>query len=921
MLSDETAVKSLIGIETRPKDMVADWMARAGICTYGDSALALTPEAPRARLERYSAKRNPLTTNEPAAAELLSSSGPTVEGCFVVHLHKATRTHYDLRLEVGGALKSFAVPRGPSLDPREKRLAIETEDHPLEYLEYEGIIPSGNYGAGPMILWDTGRVRYLERSAEDGIAHGKIDFVLAGYKLKGRFALNLSQRQDQPKQRQWLLIKKQDAFANVEHSVIDENPRSVLSGLVAEELQTGAGTESVEALAEQFGAKRRPVQAKGMQPMLCTESPTRPEETQALLALPGWLYELKLDGMRIVADKHEGQVALWSRRGPAVTQNYPEIARAVRALPGPRLLLDGEIVALDASGKPSFGRLARRIHARPGDVWQVAREVPVSYVVFDLLAIGEWDLRELPLRRRKELLAQVVRGGGFVRSLDHFEDAGQPLFEFCRKQQLEGIVVKRGESPYRPGPRRSGDWVKLKCHRDGEFIVIGLTRGEGSRANLGAVDVASYRRGELVVRGKVGSGLDQNSIALLLEKTRDLERRGCAANGALEPAPNGRTFVEPRIVINVRFGGWTDDGRLRFPVFQGIRDDVAPEACTSAPSNEVLDDPTALGELESPPLEAEAPRVFNGSGDKNKDDSWMRRAIKISNPRKVYWPEDGITKGQLVEYYEQVADVILPYLADRPVILVRYPDGIAGKSFYQWNVPQGLPSWVSTLELPPESGQGLARQGFLINDVDTLRYVVNLGCIPFHILASRSHALAMCDFITLDLDVDALNLLEAIAIAHTLREIIEAVGLQAFPKTSGQTGLHVLVPLGPGVPYDAARLLTELLGRLATERHPQTATMERRKKKRGPKVYVDTGQTGQSRAIVAPYAVRAVPRASVSTPLVWDEVSPALEIGRYTLSSVPHRLKARRDPMSPMLTAKPDIAKAMAALEGLVRGR
>jgi len=874
----------------------------------------LTP----ANLERYSAKRNPKTTNEPMGAEPMSRAAGTVEGNFVVHLHHATRTHYDLRLEVGGVLKSFAVPRGPSLDPHERRLAVETEDHPIEYLEYEGVIPKGNYGAGPMILWDTGTIRYLERTAEDGIAHGKIDFVLSGHKLKGRFALVLSHRQEDPKQRQWLLIKKQDAFASTESSPIDENPRSVLSGLIAEELQSGSGTAELEALAEKYGAKRLAVEPRGMQPMLCTESPTAPAETEALLNRQGWVYELKLDGVRVVADKRQGEVALWSRRGPAVTQNYPEIARAVRALPGTRLVLDGEIIAFDSAGRPSFDRIARRIHARASDVWQVSREVPVCFIAFDLLAMGDWDLRELPLCQRKELLAQVIRGKGFVRSLDHFEDQGQPLFEFCRREHLEGVVAKRADSPYRAGPRRSGDWVKIKCYRDAEFVVVGFTSGEGARSSLGALDVASYRGSELVIRGKVGSGLTQESIAMLLDKARGLERQTCAASGALEPAPNGRTFVQPRVVVNVRFGGWTNEGRLRHPVFQGIRDDVEPNACTSAKRSEVEGDPSAL--VDSTPLPQEhASLVSNGRNNPKQAAKEAAREVKISNPRKVYWPEDGITKGQLVEYYEQVASVMLPYLIDRPVILVRYPDGISGKHFYQWNVPQGLPSWVPTLELPPENGQGYARQGFLINDVETLKYVVNLGCIPIHILASRRTHLETCDFITLDLDVAALNLLEAIAIAHSLHEIIEGAGLQVFPKTSGQSGIHLLVPLGSGVPYEAAVLLVELLGRLATLRHPKTATMERRKDRRGPRVYVDTGQTGPSRAIVAPYSVRAVPRATVSTPLIWDEVSPALDPGRFTIASVPHRLQSRGDPMQSLLTAKPDIAAALVALGNVIQ--
>ena len=882
-----------------------------------------TREGPRGRLGKYSAKRNPLATNEPFGPEPLPRSPATVEGGFVVHLHQATHTHYDLRLEVGGALKSFAVPRGPSLDPVDRRLAIETEDHPLEYLEYEGVIPKGNYGAGPMIIWDTGRVRYQELPAEQGLAKGKLDFWLSGHKLNGRFALVLSHSKDQKdtQKRQWLLLKKQDPFARTGTSIIEDNPRSVLSGLAPEELSTDSITAEAETLAASYGAEKNSVEARGLKPMLCAELPRTTEaDTDELLNRPGWLYELKIDGVRVVADKRNGEVALWSRRGPAVTQNYPEIARAVRALPGGRLVLDGEIVAFDAAGRPSFGRLAKRIHARASDVWQVAREAPVSFIVFDLLALGDLDLRALPLRQRKELLAQVVRGRGFVRCLDHFENAGRPLFDFCNREHLEGLVAKRSDSAYRAGPKRTGDWVKLKCHRDAEFVVIGLTRGEGSRFELGAVDVASYRGNELVIRGKVGSGLDQTSIAVLLEKTRGHEQKTCAAIGQLEPAPKGRTFVEPLTVVSVRFGGWTDEGRLRFPVFQGIRDDIEPEACTTAAPSELLDDASPSAEPEPTQLEAAPMLVSNGRNDKKEVVDTSPHRVTISNPRKVYWPEDGITKGQLVEYYEQIADVILPFLKNRPVILVRYPDGIEGKNFYQWNVPDKTPSWVQTLELPAENGQGHARHGFLINDVGTLKYVVNLGCIPIHILASRVQSLDACDFITLDLDVDASTLLEAITIARSLREIIEGAGLNAFPKTSGQSGLHLLVPLGPGVPYPAARLLVELLGRLATHLHPATATMERRREHRGPRVYVDTGQTGPSRAIVAPYSVRAVPRATVSTPLTWDEVTQALEVGRFTLASVPHRLKTRADPMRDLLTLKPDIPKAVASLENVIQG-
>jgi bifunctional non-homologous end joining protein LigD len=822
------------------------------------------------------------------------SSGATRTGRFVVHLHRARREHYDLRVEVGGALKSFAIPRGPSLDPADRRLAIETEDHPLDYLGFEAVIPAGNYGAGPMLLWDAGLIRYLEQPAEQGLAAGKLDFELRGYKLRGRFALvRTAPRADEKPA--WLLLKKQDAYAHEGTLVIAEDPTSVLSGLTVEELgQTEAVAARLEAHAAALGAPARPVEARGLEPMLCQElgQAKRPE----VLGRAGWLYELKLDGVRIIADKRGEEVALWSRRGSAVTASYPEVVRAVRALAPRRVLLDGEIVAFDERGRPSFSRLGRRMHGeRPG--WLGAREAPVTYLVFDLLSVGERDLTSLPLGQRKELLSELVRGHGWVRRLDHLADDGQPLYEFCLRERLEGVVAKRSSSRYQPGPRRSGDWVKLKCERDDEFVVVGLTRGSGARAQLGALDVASYDGEHLVVRGKVGSGLDQAAVAEILHRTRGTERAACAAEGLVEPAPRGRRFVEPRVVVSVRYLGWTEQGRLRFAVFRGIRDDVPVSACRAAPAG--------------------APRAQAPAANLSRGGTGPAR-VAITHRRKIFWPGEGITKGQLCDYYAELAGVILPYLRDRPVVLVRYPDGIEGDHFYQWNVPEHLPSWVRSVRLNRDE-DGNPAEVFLLNDRDSLLYVANLGAIPIHMLAARAESLDNCDFLTFDLDVKTSTLADAVALAHSLRHLVEQVGLSAYPKTSGQSGLHVLVPLGPGVSFATARLLVELLGRIIDRQHPSIVTMERRVSERGRRVYLDTGQTGRTRTIVAPYSVRAVPGATVSTPLAWDEVTPSLDPRRYGLSSLPARLGERGDPMQPLLEARPQIDQALSELEVIVR--
>jgi bifunctional non-homologous end joining protein LigD len=431
--------------------------------------------APRGRdpseLGRYRSKRDPAQTTEPFSAERKGSARSTRAGRFVVHLHQARREHYDLRIECGGTLQSFAVPRGPSLKPLDKRLAVHTENHPLEYLDFEAVIPAGNYGAGSMIVWDTGRIRYLETSAEEGLQRGDLKFELSGFKLRGTFALVRTGRSKsklevgEGEQSDWLLIKKQDAYAKDE-DIVAREPRGVLSGLTGEENFRKAEV-SAEILELVAPAPSRVVAASGLQPMLCALD-------GATLSDPERLYELKLDGVRIVADKHGSRVALRYRNGRSATASYSEVARAVSLLPAEDAVLDGEIVTFDADGKPSFEKLAPRIHAqRPLDIEQARSQVPVVYLVFDLLALGGRDLTGLPLLERKRILSQLVRGRGLVRVLDHIEDDGTALYEFCRRERLEGVVAKRKLSPYRVGPRRTTDWVKLKCERDDDFVVLG----------------------------------------------------------------------------------------------------------------------------------------------------------------------------------------------------------------------------------------------------------------------------------------------------------------------------------------------------------------------------------------------------------------------------------------------------------------
>ncbi len=868
---------------------------------------------PDDKLAGYRRKRDPGRTNEPFAPEPLASAkagrpapGATWGGAFVVHEHDASRKHYDLRLEVSGVLKSFAVPQGPSLDPEKKRLAVQTEDHPFEYLDYEGVIPDHNYGAGPMIAWDLGRVRYLEQSAEDGLAKGKVDFELMGHKLRGRFALVLTsgRKSESPKQKQWLLLKKRDPHARPASDVIHDFPESVLSGLRVDELEIARDRAlALEAELRALGVPERHVSAQGLVPMACALE-------GAPLESPAYLYELKLDGVRMLAERHGQETALFYRKGRSGTISYPEVVRALRALPFEHAVFDGEIITIDETGRPNFQRLAQRFQAtRPRDVERVMQAVPVSFVGFDLLALGPFDLTKLPLSQRKAFLKRVLPPRGVLSYLDHIEGDGRALYEFCRVQRLEGLVAKRAASPYRVGPRPSNDWVKIKADREDDFVVVGYTRGNVGR-ELGALDLASYRGDQLVSRGKVGSGFDRATLKLLLAELEPRRVKSVDVLGELPPAPRGRTFVRPELVVNVRYGGFTEDGHLRHPVYRGLRADVAPRDCTAGPSRPIEQISTEdEGTARTAQKDVPPPRAAKPTPERSP------QRFTISNPKKVFWPAEGYTKSDLCGYYEEMAPVLLPLLRERPVILVRYPDGIEGKSFYQWNAPQGTPSWVRTVKVRWEGRGDKEVELFLIDDLATLLYIANLGCIPLHILASRMGALSTADFFTIDFDLGGQPLAHGITLARDLKELLEQTGLRGYPKTSGQTGLHVLVPLGPAIGFDTAKALCELLGTLVAAKHREFATVERNKAKRGPRVYVDTGQTGTLRAIVAPYSVRAYPGARVSTPLTWDEVSFALDPARFNIFTVPDRVREVGDPMADFLKQEPDIPAVVAALQ------
>ena len=807
------------------------------------------------RLAQYRAKRLAGHTPEPFGGD---AARPRL---FVVQQHRARQMHWDFRLELGGTLRSWAVPKGPSLDPAEKRLAVAVEDHPVEYADFEGKIPAGNYGAGAVIVWDLGCWTPLEDPVT-GIERGKLLFTLHGYKLQGLWTLVRTKQG-------WLLIKKPDAWAEREVSAT-----SVLSGLTVEDLAAGCapGPEAVRTALADHGAPERPVALSTITPMLA-QTAAQP------FSRDGWIFEIKYDGYRVLAARTAGGAALRYRRGEDVSARFPEISRAVATWPCASAVVDGEVVVLDDDGRPSFGRLQARMRwSRPADIARAAIATPVTYFVFDLLAFESWDLRGLPLTVRKELLRLLVPPVGPVRYADHVETDGEAMFTEACGLGLEGVMAKRADAPYRAG--RHETWQKFRGERREDFVIVGFTRPAGRRTGLGALLVATAEDGALVFAGAVGTGFRAADLDTLVRRLEPLRRSEPACIGAI-PRQRGLTWVEPQLAATVRFLERTDDGLLRQPVFLSFQDQ-APSVDVPSPAVSSPDPPSA-------------------------------RVVTETNRDKVFWPADGYTKGDLLDYYRDIAPWLLPYLHDRPLVMTRFPDGVTGKSFFQKDAPEWAPPWIRTVRVwSEESAREL--DYFVVDDVESLLWIVNLGTIPLHVWASRVAVLAQPDWCILDLDPKSAPFTAVVQVAQAVHALCDDLGLPTYVKTSGQAGLHVLVPLGGACTFAQAKDLGQLLAQVVVGEHPEVATVTRAVGARGGRVYVDYLQNGHGKLLAAPYCARPVPGAWVSTPLAWSEVTRYLDPGRFTILSVRRRVERRGDPLEGVLVTAPDLPAALSAL-------
>ncbi len=877
-------------------------------------------------LEEYARKRRFPNTPEPpppAAPEPAPSAAPR----FYVQRHDATRLHYDFRLEIGGVLVSWAVPKGPSLEPLSKFLAAKVEDHPLAYGEFEGNIPAGNYGAGSVMLWDRGTWELLGNApVAEQLARGDLKFRLHGEKLKGEFAL--VHMKNRGKGNEWLLIKKRDAEA-VPDWDIEQYAWSVLSGRTQPEIAQGLPAR--KSKQDTAGDPRREWKSRPAArisppaPKAAPPHRTRPAAsardlpgaiqapmpaaiapmTAVLAAAPPhgdeWLFEVKWDGVRAICFIDRESVRLVSRTGHSCEKQYPELSVIPHYIAAGQAVLDGEIAALDAQGAARFELIQPRIHqSDPNSIAHLARSRPVVYFAFDLLYLDGYDLRQAPLAGRKGLLEAILTPTAVLRYSEHFPGAGEAMLQAARETGLEGLVAKHANSRYQP--RRSHDWLKLKIVERQEFVVCGYTAGE--RQHFGALVLGLYDNGAIVWVGNVGTGFDQKTMALLRQKLDPLASPHSPFPGAPK-AGKDITWVKPELVAEVKFANWTPDGKLRAPVYLGLRPDVNPRDCVREVAG-------ASSTLSKEPLLAPGRDEVSLSIDSHP--------LKFTNLNKVFYPADGIVKRDLLNYYDAAASLILPHLKDRPLSLKRYPNGIEQQFFFQKDAPLTFAPWLRTEEIDSGHNHGAIRYVFA-QDRASLLYLVNLGCIDHNPWMSRSPTLDNPDFVLIDLDPQDCPYAMIVEAALLVREKLDAIGLKGYPKTTGGDGMHIYIPLEPIYTYEESRAFAEILAHLAVHGRPDLFTTPRAVSRRQKgRVYFDWLQNGKSKTIAAPYVLRAYPGAPVATPLSWDEVRPGLTPGQFNIYNAPERFAAVGDLFAGVLTGLQRLEEPLQRLEALVKG-
>ena len=895
-------------------------------------------------LERYAEKRAFTRTPEPAPKLPTNRSGPLL---FVIQKHAARRLHYDFRLECDGVLMSWAVPKGPSLEYGEKRLAVHVEDHPFDYGSFEGVIPAKEYGAGNVIVWDCGVYspdedgRYSFGNREEAqerirseFAEGKINFFLRGEKLKGSFALVRTSSD-----KQWLLLKHKDRFVTSAGSDVLARSRSVLSGRSLDELATSGGVQRLDAAVL---GPTGPTEAipKKLEPMLAESDETASSD-------PQWLYEPKVDGYRVIAFLHDGQVRLQSRRGIDLTVAFPEIVADLQTQAVDSMILDGEIVALDATtGRPSFNHLQNRRELKtPTEVAAAQREAPVVMLCFDLLHFAGINLRGAPYTDRRRYLSQCLLTTPHLQ-LVHALDNAEKLYAASLAAGFEGIVAKRKDSTYQPG-KRSNAWLKIKATQTAEFVVGGYTKGKGAREALGSLLLGYWSGSKLHFAGHVGSGLDDRVIAELGKRFGKLERK---ALPFVEKPPLQRptTWLDPELVVEVSFAEWTPDGMLRAPVFQRVRDDIESRSIKGGPKAKRA----KPARLATPPDEVGEVLQQLENKAKSFDLVVSGAKLRLTNLDRVYWPanperqQPAITKRDLVRYLAGVSRYMLPHLRDRPLTMIRMPEGITGERFYQKHWEQARPDFVQMVSV--YSGHKDEKHQYVVaNNLPTLLWLGQSGTLEFHVWHSRAHVAADAankktdydsseeslsdsvlnypDYLVFDIDPYIYSGKEAAGeepefnkkgfeggrrVAFWLHALLKQMSLEAVVKTSGKTGLHVFLPIRRTIDFEAAREVSERVGRHLMRLHPKDITLEWSVPKRTGKIFMDYNMNVRGKTLNVAYSPRGAPGAPVSLPLTWDELTDAHPLD-FRITNIAQRLAKNGDRWGDVLARKQSLERAL----------
>jgi bifunctional non-homologous end joining protein LigD len=849
---------------------------------------------------------------KPKLPQLEVRAGQEHGDTFVVQKHRATRLHYDFRLAIDGTLKSWAVPKGPSLSRADKRLAMQTEDHPLDYANFEGKIPEGNYGAGTVMVWDRGTFA-VEGGVEatKQIERGELKFTLNGEKLRGSFVLVKLKRSE--KGNEWLLIKHEDTAEDPKWN-IDEHDGSVLTGRTIEEIKEELPPKRSAIVIEprELQGARKTTMPSRVEPMLATL-------TEHAFSDPDWLFEIKWDGVRALAWVADGKLMIRSRTGVDITGRYPELASLSKSFAAREAILDGEIVALDDRGLSNFERLQERMHVRAPGPSLISR-TPVIYFTFDLLYCDGYDLRHTPLLERKQLLQRLLHISERFRYSDHQLEHGKELFELAKAQGLEGILAKRADGIYVSD--RSTNWLKLKITKTIDVVVGGWTAPRTNALQFGSLLLGLYKGKNFRFIGHVGTGFDSNKQKELAAKLKELFVSRCPFDPV--PETNEKPFwVSPTLVARVKFSGWTQEHSLRHPVFAGLREDVRAADCqwenevapaASSPAPAIVRAPEVVGNVLNTKTQIEA-ELFKGKSE-NAIIELDGKRFRLSNLNKIYFPESGYTKRELLVYYYRIAGYILPFLRDRALVLRRYPDGIKGQAFFQKDLREGIPDWFKTVPIDSEE-RGKQIHYAAANDLASLLFLTGLGCIDHNPWSSRISDLDHPDYFFFDLDPsDNTEFSVPVTIAGALCELLEELKVHAFLKTSGATGIHIYIPVEPVYTYEQLRTFGEIIARIVTQQHSNLVTSERIVAKRpAGRVLIDVQQNAHGRPLAAPYSVRAFPKAPVSAPLSPRELRPALRPESLNLKTIFARLEAKGDLWADFWQKRQTLEAAIEALE------